>query len=72
MTLAEEIAALHREHPDWPAIQIAAHIGTSLNTVRVVASRNGIKLPAARDVGVNSKHVYIRARYAGYEPGSRW
>lgn len=42
---AEKIAALHGEHPEWCALQIASEIGVGPNRVRVLARKFEISLP---------------------------
>ncbi len=44
------VLALHREHPDWPAPKIAAHMGVCQEYVRATARRNGLTLPRALPV----------------------
>lgn len=43
-----QVVALHRKHPDWDAIKLAAQLRCSSGYVRATAQRKRLKLPNSR------------------------
>lgn len=72
-TLAERIAHLVADHPDWSSEVIAEVLDSTPESVRSTASRHKIRLGRSSFVpGRPAKAAFRRHKYAGYDPHSRW
>ncbi len=44
MTTKHEVISLHKQHPEWPSVQIARELDCCDSYVRATFKRNGLKL----------------------------
>lgn len=67
MTTKHDVIRVHREHPEWAAHQIAAHLGCLSGYVRKVAAREGLDLPKGFGIsaGPTIEQLGRAARSAG-------
>lgn len=68
-TVRERVAAAHKQHPDWTAKQIAAHVEMSESQAHVAAKRLGIKFRAPKRETTNA--LTGRAELATHGPTKR-
>jgi hypothetical protein len=54
MTDQSQVVALHRKHPDWNAVKLAAQLRCSSGYVRATAQRKRLKLPGSRSDSITA------------------
>lgn len=54
MTNQHQVVALHRKHPDWNAVTLAAELDCSAGYIRATAQRKRLKLPTSRPDSISA------------------